>query len=351
MDLKDYKVFVNAQCDGPFGVGNWTFQASGQTTKPISEKWSIWEPSSGGLRIGKTEFPVNPLDYIGFQTDLYPEGNFDHVSLAFDSSAYPVISTQKTDTTFEIKRYLSANTITGFQFSGNNPILFNNILVQPNENNRDVVCYYTKLDEDHRVLYSRYSRDLFQIEYTGIDFGNKKDFYLNKLQKVDIYSGGLYASIYGKNLYDQQIRLLLGPYIGFPEYKNTSEISFEKNESEYLFDSGNYYSVIENGGSFSGKSELNDYTLASGNYYSVVFISGFKDTSSGVLGHYNLYSGDYYSVIVSGSGHLMDSGILMNSYLFDSGNYREISFVLPTLRGDRNILNSYNLNNGRYYAE
>ena len=140
-------------CDGPVAEGE-------TVTKYLGRYETRWMALlvEGLIYYGR-------VDGVLIQTplDLFPDPLSDtatHIALSFDANARPVFSYED-DGTIYVRRYV-AGTPTTYSWSGTEPCLFFNGILDSDDSRTDVVCYY--LTETGGALYARFQRDNFGVE-------------------------------------------------------------------------------------------------------------------------------------------------------------------------------------------
>ncbi len=330
MDVGSGKVFYNAQCPGPEMLGTWKFRVDELQTKVQPFPWSCWQPSSGGVRYGQTDFVTKPIDYLGVNSLAHPTGDFNHVSMAFDLAGYPAFATNLGETGVNLSYYSDPSTIQNLKWEGTSPVLFNNFIIEPNSAITDVITYYIKTGLDDRNLYARFSNENYANEHSLMEFPLK----LGELTRAEVESGR-YEVLYGITDRNRGIKIYFSRYPEFP----FTDVTAESTTGFYGFHSGDYVKKIIDSGS-------QNIAFESGQYYSPLEINnGFEETS----GHQNITfeSGLYLAIVQFESGVEETSG--HQDITFESGQYYsplEINSELEETSGHQNIT----FESGQYFA-
>jgi len=304
MDVGSGKVFYNAQCPGPERLGVWKFRIDELQTKYQPFPWSCWQPSSGGIRFGKTDFVTKPIDYLGDISLAHPTGEFDHVSMTFDIAGYPAFATNLGETGVNLSYHSNPSTIQSLAWEGTNPVLFNNAIIEPDTSNIDIVAYYTKTGLDDRNLYARFSSENYVNENSLMEFPLK----INELIKVEVESGR-FEVIYATTDRNRGIKIYFCRYPEFPFV----DVTAESTTGFYGFSSGDYVKVIIDSG-----FQIIDFE--SGQYFQVVeSVTGIDDSGSQAI---TFESGVYLPIVEFQSGVEETSG--RQDIIFESGQYFEV---------------------------
>ena len=100
--------------------------------------------------------------------DLFPNPLSEtatHIALSFDANARPVFAYED-DGTIYVRRYV-VDVPTSYSWTGTNPCLFFNGVINPDDSVTDVVCYY--LPASGGALYARFQRENFGVENLVIE--------------------------------------------------------------------------------------------------------------------------------------------------------------------------------------
>jgi hypothetical protein len=117
--------------------------------------------------------------------DLFPDPLADtatHIALSFDANARPVFAYED-DGTIHVRRYV-AEVPTTYSWTGTEPCLFFNGVINFDDTQTDVVCYY--LTDSGGGLYARFQRENFGVENLVLE-----DPGLDSLMAVDRGRGAL----------------------------------------------------------------------------------------------------------------------------------------------------------------
>lgn len=94
--------------------------------------------------------------------DLFPDplsATATHIALSFDANARPVFAYEDEGTIY-VRRYV-ADVPTSYSWTGTNPCLFFNGVINFDDSQTDVVCYY--LTASGGALYARFQRENFGV--------------------------------------------------------------------------------------------------------------------------------------------------------------------------------------------
>lgn len=122
---------------------------------------------------------------IQVSLDLFPDPLSDtatHIALSFDANARPVFAYEDEGTIY-VRRYV-ADVPTTYSWTGTNPCLFFNGVVNFDDTQTDVVCYY--LTASGGGLYARFQRENFGVANLVLE-----DPGLDSLMAVDCGRGAL----------------------------------------------------------------------------------------------------------------------------------------------------------------
>lgn len=122
---------------------------------------------------------------IQVSLDLFPDPLPDtatHIALSFDANARPVFAYED-DGTIYVRRYV-ADVPTTYSWTGTEPCLFFNGVINYDDAQTDVVCYY--LTASGGVLYARFQRENFGVANLVLE-----DSGLDSLMAVDRGRGAL----------------------------------------------------------------------------------------------------------------------------------------------------------------
>jgi len=145
--------------------------------------------------------------------DLFPDPLSDtatHIALSFDANARPVFAYED-DGTVYVRRYV-AGVPTTYSWIGTEPCLFFNGVINFDDSQTDVVCYY--LTASGGALYARFQRENFGVENLVLE-----DPGLDSLMAVD-RGRGVLASFMVIELSGK--RILASVYPVWPPFKTES---------------------------------------------------------------------------------------------------------------------------------
>jgi hypothetical protein len=140
-------------CSGPDNEGS---------TQPsvYTQRWFV-RNVGGFFFYGKESSTENPVP-----SDLFTgitQEDIIEMSISFDANARPCFAFQLVGGTILLRRYV-AGTPTFITFAGDSPKLFFDGVVQPDQSETDLVCFYVRSGQ----IKSRFQRDNFGIEYTQL---------------------------------------------------------------------------------------------------------------------------------------------------------------------------------------
>ena len=131
--------------------------------------------------------------------DLFPDPLSDtatHIALSFDANARPVFAYED-DGTIYVRRYV-AEVPTTYSWTGTEPCLFFNGVINFDDSQTDVVCYY--LTASGGGLYARFQRENFGVENLVLE-----DPGLDSLMAVDrgrgVLSSYMVVELSGKRIF------------------------------------------------------------------------------------------------------------------------------------------------------
>ena len=167
-------------CEGPVAEGETVTEYLGR----YETRWMAHLLEGGLIYYGRVDGTL-----IQVPLDLFPTALPDtatHIALSFDANARPVFAYEDEGTIYLV-RYV-AGVPTTYSWSGMSPCLFFNGVLNYEDTETDVVCYY--LPTMGGSLYARFQRENFGVENLVLD-----DVELTDVKAVDRGRGVLAASL------------------------------------------------------------------------------------------------------------------------------------------------------------
>lgn len=305
---------------------NWTIcpnydYSDGPITEGITQptiyttRWAAqYFPDSGTIKYGKKNGTLVNASALLFPIPLNLSED-DQISISFDANARASFAFQAGNSTIEIRRF-EAGTPTTYSFSGTTPRLFYDGILQRNNTEVDLICFYL----NGGAICARFQRDNFAVEYViytppTVDSPAR----ITKTDKQTYYQILYFTDADGK-----KFAIRSEVYQPFPEYYSDPALSL------VVPLSGDYSSAIVIIGPYSDQA-INLVVPLSGAYNSNTIASGpYTDNAVNNIvplsGAYNLItiqSGPYFDAaatsIIPLSGSYNDVSINGGTYS-DSAN-------------------------------
>lgn len=151
-------------CEGPVAEGETVVKFLGR----YETRWMALLLEGGLIYYGRVDGTL-----IQAPLDLFPDPLSDtatHIALSFDANARPVFAYEDEGTIY-VRRYV-ADVPTTYSWTGTDPCLFFNGVINSDDSQTDVVCYY--LTAAGGALYARFQRENFGVgnlvlEDSGLD--------------------------------------------------------------------------------------------------------------------------------------------------------------------------------------
>jgi hypothetical protein len=322
--------------DGKSKLSNWTICPNydfcdGPLVEDVTQpkiyttRWAAYyDPDSGAIKYGKKNGTFKNASIQLFPAALVLSET-DQISMCFDANARASFAFQFTSSEIQIRRF-EASTPTTYQFSGTNPRLFYDGILQRDNTLQDIVCCYV----NGGSLCVRFQRDNFAIEYVMYaPSGTEELLRVTKTDKNEYFQVVFYTSVDNRQY---AVRSMV--YQPFPDYYTDNALSsvtpLSGDYSSSVIIIGPYSDSGTNSvAPLSGSYDSN--TVVTGPYAdaainSVAPLSGSYDSNTVVTGPYAdaainsvaPLSGEYNNVSVNG-GSYIDSGT--NTVQPLSGNY------------------------------
>lgn len=233
-------------------------------------------------RVGDTQQAPDPA--LGITPISLPDGA--QISLGFDSDARACFAYQLNSSQIRITRFV-AGVPTNYTWSGINPRLFFDGILQPDLASTDLVCIYINVSGD---VCTRMQRDNFGTEYVQFVPSGAPG---RRITKVDRYQSYLY--VYYTDILGIRRMVRSKVYPPFPLWEvDKSFVTGSIADGEYIL------SVID-GGSYSDAALISGVN-SGGSYDSTIVQSGPYVDEAVVSG--TNFDGSYDSAIVDGGQYL-----------------------------------------------
>lgn len=303
-------------CDGP--------EEEGVGLETVYDRFAVrWGArlEAGAItygKVGESFAPVDPLLYPSIPADARG------ITISFDANSRACFATERTGLgRVELRRFVAGLPVT-HDWPGSSPKLFYNGLLQFDQAQRDLVCYYINGGN----LCARFQRDLFATEYVILPLGDA----LQALRKTDRGSADAASfQFLAAEAASGVCRLFRSePYSPWPQ------VVEEAGSLAAALTDGDYFALVIPVGPYIDAANTSAGVL-SGAYDSITITTVHTETG---LFTPSIPGGDYLAIIVL-APTAADTGSLTSSLsggdyavvIILGGSYAESATCTPSLTG------------------